>query len=238
MAYFNKGYIEFLENLHMQNSKLWFRENSKWYNLVVKEPFKDLLDDVLPEIRKIDPQISMETKEALFRINRDLRFSKSDIPYKTHMAAGFSRGGRKSPFAGFYLQIGRKLVAIGGGLPYIDREILRKIRMEISYRPEKFRQIIQTPDFKRLYENLLGEPDPELPRSFSEIATRIPVIARRQIYYSAFYKTEEVIFRDDLVSFIISHYKTGATLNEFLINAVSNFSKPVQKVSRRSIMEY
>jgi uncharacterized protein (TIGR02453 family) len=238
MTYFNKGYIDFLEELHKHNRKSWFRENNKWYNLAVKEPFKNLLDDILPEITKIDPKISMETKEALFRINRDLRFSNSDMPYKTHMAAGFSRGGRKSPYAGYYLQIGRKLIVIGGGLPYIDREVLRKVRMEISYKPEKFRQIIQSTDFKTLYGNLHGEPDAELPKSFLEIATRIPVIAKRQIYYSAFYKTEDVIFKDDLVEFILSHYKTGAPLNDFLINAVKNFSKPVGKLSRRRIMEH
>ena len=227
MIYFSKGYIEFLDQLNHNNNTHWFRENKKWYELTVREPFKKLLMDLLPKVNKMDPEIKMQAKEALFRISRDMRFSKHQYPYKTHMAAGFSKGGRKSKFAGYYLQIGRSVTAIGGGLPYLDREALRKIRIEIGYNQNKFNEIIQDPVFTGLYGSLLGEIDGELPNSFSDISASNPIISRKQIYYTAFYRTENIIFRKDLIPFIMNHYQAGYQLNSFLIHAVSNFKKSI-----------
>ena len=141
--HFNQGYIDFFNQLKHNNNKSWFDENRKWYELIVREPFKDLIDKLLPEIKKLDPEIRMEAKDALFRVNRDLRFSSDKEPYKTHMAAGFSRGGKKSQYAGFYLQIGLNHIVIGGGLPFIEKDVLRKIRIEIVYDREAFQEIIQ-----------------------------------------------------------------------------------------------
>jgi len=238
MIYFNHGYIEFLEQLNNHNNKKWFRDNKKWYELAVREPFKELVSDLIPEIQKIDLEIRMEPKDALFRINRDMRFSKYRHPYKTHMAAGFSRRGRKSALAGYYLQIGKKLTVIGGGLPYLDREILRKIRIEIGYNPEKFHEIINSSKFKNVYGSLLGEIDNDLPKSFLEIANSNPIIFKKQFYYAAFHKTEDVICRKDLVQFIISHFQAGTALNNFLINAVTNFIRPIQTKSSRKVLEF
>ena len=237
MIYFNHGYIEFLEQLNLHNNRDWFRKNKKWYELAVREPFKELVADLLPEIQKIDPDIKMEPKDALFRINRDMRFSKYQHPYKAHMAAGFTRSGRKSSLAGYYLQIGRKLTAIGGGLPYLDREILRKIRIEIGYNPEKFYSVLSEPEFQYLYGGVLGENDTELAKSFKEIANTLPIISKKQFYYTAFYKTEDVILKNDFVEFIIKHFMAGYPLNNFLINAVSNFTKPIPKRSPRKVLE-
>lgn len=237
MIYFNKGYINFLEELNNHNNKDWFHNNRKWYELAVREPFKKLLDDLAIEINGIDPEIRMESKDALFRINRDMRFSKYKLPYKTHMAAGFSRGGRKSQFAGFYLQIGRKYVAIGGGLPYLDREILRRVRIEIGYNPKAFDHIIKNEAFVNTYGGLLGERDMYLPKSFSDISKKSPIIAKKQLYYSAFYKTEDLIFDEDLLNNVVHHFEIGSQLNEFLIKAVSNFKKPLRLQNKRKVLE-
>jgi uncharacterized protein (TIGR02453 family) len=237
MVYFNKGYINFLRELENHNSKSWFQENKKWYELAAREPFKKLLDDLCIEIRSVDPEIHMEAKDALFRINRDMRFSKYKLPYKTHMAAGFSRGGRKSQFAGYYLQIGHKNVAIGGGLPYLDRQVLRRIRIEIGYNLEAFNRIINNEDFVNTYGNLLGEQDTHLPKSFSDISEQNPIIAKKQLYYSAFYKTEDIIYDEALISKIMHHFKVGSQLNDFLIKAVSNFKKPLKWQNKRKVFE-
>jgi uncharacterized protein (TIGR02453 family) len=238
MVYFNKGYINFLEQLNNHNNKDWFQDNKKWYELAVREPFKKLLEDLSVEIKTVDPEIHMESKDALFRINRDMRFSKYKLPYKTHMAAGFSRGGRKSQFAGYYLQIGRKYVAIGGGLPYLDREVLRRIRIEIGYNPEAFDSIINNTDFINTYGSLLGERDIHLPKSFSDISEKSPLIAKKQLYYSAFYKTEDLIFNEELLENILHHFEVGSQLNHFLIKAVSNFKKPLPWSSKRKVLEF
>ena len=72
MTHFSSGYIEFFSQLKENNNKEWFDENRKWYELIVREPFKALIDELLPTIKQLDGGIDMESKDALFRVNRDL----------------------------------------------------------------------------------------------------------------------------------------------------------------------
>jgi len=236
--HFSQGYIDFFYQLEKNNNKKWFTENKKWYELAVREPFKELIDKLIPEVKKLDEGIHMESKDALFRINRDLRFSRDKKPYKTHMAAGFSRGGRKSQFAGFYLQIGLKHIIIGGGLPFIEKDILRKIRIEIGYNNLEFKRIVNNPEFQTLFGFVHGENDKEPPKKFVGIYEENPLIANKQFYYGAFYKTEQLLFDNDFPALILKHFKVGVDFNKFLIKAISNFSKPSYSGSKRKVMEF
>jgi uncharacterized protein (TIGR02453 family) len=236
--YFNQGYVDFFQQLHQNNSKRWFGENRKWYELAVREPFKELIDDLLPEIKKLDEGNQMDAKDAMFRINRDLRFSQDKPPYNTHMAAGFSKGGRKSQYAGFFLQIGLKHIFIGGGLPFIEKEVLRKIRIEIGYNNKVFQRIIEDPEFKSLFGFVHGEHVKELPKSFIDIHEESPIIANKQFYYGAFYKTENWLFKSDFPAHILRHYKAGVIFNNFLIKAISDFTLPSFPSTKRQVLEF
>ena len=238
MAYFNRGYTDFFQQLSKNNSKRWFAENRKWYELAVREPFKDFLDELLPNIKELDEGIHMESKDALFRVNRDQRFSGDQPPYKTHMAAGFSRGGRKSLYAGFYLQFGLEHIIIGGGLPFIEKDALRKIRIEIGYNKDQFNRIIENPEFISLYGAILGENEKNLPKSFIDIYEDQPLIANKQFYYGALYKTEKWLFNNELLMHVINHFRVGVELNNFLIKAISNFSRPHQVSQKKRIVEF
>jgi len=236
--YFSQGYIDFFTQLNKNNSKNWFKENRKWYELAVREPFKVLIDDLLPEIKKLDEGIHMGSKEALFRINRDLRFSPNKKPYKTHMAAGFTQGGKKSQYAGFYLQIGMNHIVIGGGLPFIAKESLKKIRIEIAYNAEAFQRIIDNTEFKSLFGFIHGETEKEIPKNFVDIHEEHPMIANKQFYYGALYKTDQWLFRYELPELIIEHFKTGVDFNNFMIKAISKFADSLPKDSKRKILEF
>ena len=223
--YFNKAYIDFFDQLSKNNSKDWFNENKKWYELAVREPFKELIEELLPEVQKIDEKILMSSKDAMFRINHDLRFSDEKEPYKTHMAAGFTRGGRKSQYAGFYLQLGLHHTVIGGGLPFIEKEVLRKIRIEIGYSANEFKRIISDPNFRSYFGFVHGESEQAIPNAFSSIYEKTPIIANKQFYYGALYNTESILFKNDLPDLIMNHFRAGTDFNRFLIKAISNFAE-------------
>ncbi len=84
--------------------------------------------------KKDEDIAGLQAKKLLFRINRDVRFSKDKSPYKKNFAASFSRGGKKSVFAGYYLHIepGNNSF-IGGGVWSPEADILKKVRQEIDY---------------------------------------------------------------------------------------------------------
>jgi len=90
-------------------------------------------------------------KDCLFRINRDVRFSKDKSPYKTNFGASIKQGGKKSNFAGYYFHCEPGSSFVGGGLWMPDNTTLKKVRQEIDYSWNEFQAIINEPNFKAIY---------------------------------------------------------------------------------------
>ncbi len=147
--------LTFLKNLKKNNVKEWFDANRKSYD-AARADFIGLIDDVLKIHSKKDEDIApLNAKDSVFRINRDIRFSKDKTPYKTNLAAGFARGGKKSMYAGYYLHIepGNNSL-IGGGVWTPETDVLKKLRQEIDYSFEEFSNIIGSKSFQKEYGGL------------------------------------------------------------------------------------
>lgn len=150
--------IKFLVNLKKNNNKEWFDANRKIYELA-KADFTKLVDAILNSYCKKDAALAMLTnKDCMFRINRDVRFSKNKAPYKNNMAAYFVKGGKKSFLAGYYFHCepgGKSFV--GGGLYGGETGQIKKVRQEIDYNWSAFQQIINNKKFKQLFGTLSNE---------------------------------------------------------------------------------
>ena len=109
-------FVDFFQELEHNNYREWFNTNKKRFEKDVKAPFEDLTEEVIHLMQKIDPEITVTPRECVFRIYRDVRFSKNKEPYKTHMAAVVTRGGRKDmTWPGLYYQINHHGVSVAGG---------------------------------------------------------------------------------------------------------------------------
>jgi uncharacterized protein (TIGR02453 family) len=150
--------LKFLVNLKKNNSKEWFDANRKTYE-IAKADFTELVNSILQSYSKKDSALAMLTnKDCMFRINRDVRFSKNKAPYKSNMAAYFVKGGKKSFLAGYYFHCepgGKSFV--GGGLYGGETDQIKKARQEIDYNWEEFQQIIGNKKFKQLFGKLSNE---------------------------------------------------------------------------------
>ena len=94
-------------------------------------------------------------KDCVFRINRDVRFSKNKDPYKTNMGASINSGGKKAMTAGYYFHFepgGKSFV--GGGLYMAEPDKIKKVRQEIDYNWTDFKKILDNKKFKQQYNNL------------------------------------------------------------------------------------
>ena len=101
----SKEIINFLSSLEKNNNRNWFLENKALYEQTRSE-FEIFVNLLIHELRQIDKELSSLTaKECIFRIYRDVRFSKDKSPYKNNIGAYFVRGGKKSGFAGYYIHI-------------------------------------------------------------------------------------------------------------------------------------
>ncbi len=129
-----KETLKFLKNLKSHNDRTWFEEHRKQYT-EARADFEQFITEVIAAFSKHNDEISWLTaKNCIFRINRDVRFSKDKSPYKTNMGAGLNKGGKKAPFVDYYFHCEPDNKSfVGGGLWLPEAKNLKKVRQEIDY---------------------------------------------------------------------------------------------------------
>lgn len=220
MAYFDHRFLEFFESLSLDNSKAFFDRSRKVYGDAVKRPFAELVSEMVARIAEHEIDLSQEPSDAIFRINRDLRFSRDKSPYKTHVGAMISSRGRKElGWPGFYIQLSHEGVMVAGGAYMPDREMVQRIRSRIAMDPETFADVIGRPAFKAVYGGIQGERLKRVPREFQETYEEQPLVANKQWYFVA-EEDPETILRDDLADRLMGKYVAGFEVSEYLRAAI------------------
>ena len=142
----------FLRSLKRNNNREWFHAHKEEYEQFLKLPMQSLAQD-LGDHFHFAPDINFDPKKAIFRINRDVRFSNDKSPYKTNIGA-FFRLGLKSKFEdtpGLYVHFEDGEVFSAGGLYMPSARQIRLIRLSIQNDPESFLKIIEDKKFKRRF---------------------------------------------------------------------------------------
>lgn len=146
--------LRFLTQLKKNNNKAWFDAHRPQYE-AAKIDFSNFIQLLIDALQKTDTTITgLTSKECMFRINRDVRFSKNKQPYKTNFGASIKRGGRKSSFAGYYFHCEPGNSFIGGGLWMPEAAQLKNVRQEIDYNWEELQSILKEKNFKKFYGDL------------------------------------------------------------------------------------
>src|SRR5262245_58442176 len=127
MRHFGPESLAFLRGLARNNNRTWFEAHRDDYESSVKQPMADLVEEVDLRLARLAPEIMGDPKRSVFRIHRDVRFSRDKSPYKTHAACWFFHGrgsakvGREAHGGGagfyFHLQPGASLVGGGCWMP-------------------------------------------------------------------------------------------------------------------------
>ena len=214
-----KAYSDFFKELAKNNHKEWFHANKKRYENEVKAPFLNLLDELLPKLIAWDDRILPDPKKALFRINRDIRFSKDKSPYNTIMKAGFSPGGKKSELPGYYLGIDAENVHVGGGLFMVSTPELKNVRKYIADHAPKLIQIVEDSKFRNAFGVLKGEKAKRLDKEFLEVAEKTDLIYHKQFYAFAEFPVSPFYGSNRLVDEIIGHFEIINPLSAYLKKA-------------------
>jgi len=144
--------LQFLIDLSFNNNKAWFDDNRLTYE-AAREDFLAFIGEVIHASSRFDPTIKgLSPRDCMFRINRDIRFSKDKSPYKIHFGASISAGGRKQmDTAGYYFHLEPGRSFAGGGLYNPGADKLQSIRSHISLDYDTFLSKALTPQFKRVY---------------------------------------------------------------------------------------
>jgi len=169
MATITKNTFQFLKELKQNNKRDWFLENKPRYEEIKKE-FEVFIDALIAEISKFDNSIGHHTgKECIFRIYRDVRFSKDKSPYKTHLGAHITSAAKKSEIhsrAGYYIHIGPGESMLAGGAYLPQGSWIKAIRKEIDYNANDLKKIINGVSFKKYFGDIEGEKLKKAPKGY------------------------------------------------------------------------
>lgn len=222
MAYFTTDFNAFFIDLAANNHKDWFHDNRKRYEKSVKKPFEIFIADALKEIAKNDPSVKITAKDAIFRINKDIRFSQDKSPYKLDRSAILSSAGRKDhSVPGFYVSLGPEHVAFGGGAYFLPADSLSKVRHTIIKQPDSFKKLVADKRFNSVYSNgLQGDENKRLPKDVAAHAENIPLLYKKQLYYMN-HLDPGLVSSDKLMDTLLEHYHAAFELQQFLREAVA-----------------
>ena len=154
--------LKFLTQLKKNNNKPWFDANRAQYE-AARIDFSNFIQLVIEAVQKTDTTVTgLMSKDCMFRINRDIRFSNDKTPYKAHFGASIKRGGRKSAFAGYYFHLEPGNSFIGGGMWMPEAPALKNMRQEVDYNWEEFQGLLQEKNFKKVYGDVYKGTDVSL----------------------------------------------------------------------------
>jgi len=218
--HFTDDFLQFFRELEKNNRKEWFDENRKRYTKSVKEPFYAFVDHLIGLVNQYDPEVQITAKDAVMRINRDIRFSPDKTPYNVHYGAIISSAGRKDKSVpGLFIRFSPEYVGIFGGAHGIDKHQLQKIRSTIAADPEKFSKLISNKDFKSKFGEIQGEKHKRIPSEFKDLFEEQPLIANKEFYYVARLDPENIT-SPNLDETIMNYWHAADPLRRFLSAAL------------------
>ena len=167
---FSSDLVKFYEDLTANNDRTWFHANKQRYRDVVLYPMCDFISALAPMLEDIAPFYIADPRPnggSVFRIHRDVRFSKDKTPYKQHLACQFRhQAGKDAHAPGFYMHIDLNSVRFGGGLWQPPAPKLALIRAEIDKNPEKWQSILDDEEFTAEFGGISGDGLKRAPKGY------------------------------------------------------------------------
>lgn len=199
MSQIKKSTLSFLKQLAKNNDREWFKDNKKEYE-AGRENVAEFAQALMDRLLETDVLATENGKKSMFRIYRDVRFSKNKDPYKTNFAGQFVRDG-KLRRGGYYYNVspvGEWRSFIGGGFYGMEKHDLKRIREELAVDASEMRAIIADKDFVRIFGEMQGEKLKTAPRGYEKDHKNIDLLRYKQFYAGRNFTDKEVLSKDFL----------------------------------------
>ncbi len=211
--------LNFLEALKNNNNKEWFDKNREVYKKA-KTVFDSFVNILILEAKKVDKSIDItEPKESVFRIFRDVRFSKNKSPYKTNFGAYIKRGGRKSIYPGYYIHIEPGDSFIAGGIYMPEPGVLKAVRERIFEYTDEFKAILNSAEFKKHFDGMYDEKLKNSPRGFPKDFPDVELLKYKHYIVSEPVK-DKFWLSPNVIKNIKGIFKAQYPFNQFINKAI------------------
>jgi uncharacterized protein (TIGR02453 family) len=171
---FQKNSFKFLKDLQKNNNRDWFTEHKPAF-VDIQKQVKEVFLEMQGKLEKHDDIDKMK----IYRIYRDVRFSKDKTPYNPRLAVSFSRLGKELR-GGYFLEIKPGGALLGGGFWQPEKEDLLRIRKEIEQDATEFRDILEDKDYIKYFGGQFeGDELKSAPRGFDKEHKDIDLLRKK-----------------------------------------------------------
>ena len=195
-AAFTAPTLAFMRDLVNNNNREWFHANRPRYD-AAKTELIHVVERVLAGLSPVEPLANTAPKDCIFRINRDIRFSKEKAPYKSNLAFAIGPGGRHSGRIDYYVHIqpGNQSF-IGAGMWKPTPANLAKFRQEVDYNAAELKGVIEADEFKTYFPEASGEVMKTTPKGYPADHPEIELLRRKELFFIHRYTDKEVLKAD------------------------------------------
>lgn len=213
-THIHKETLNFLVELKGNNKRDWFNSNKDLYH-TAHQNLCDFVSVLIEKIAQFDNSVDgLDPKKCIFRIYKDIRFSKDKSPYKTHFGAIISENGL-SGSSGYYLHIEPDASMLGGGAYHPEPDLLRQIRQKISQNPDAYTKIIKNSHFKKNFGEISGERLKNVPKGFDKNNPMSNYLKLKD--FVMIHKIDnEKLLSEDFADYCATIFKSMVSFNSFL----------------------
>jgi uncharacterized protein (TIGR02453 family) len=224
--------LAFLSDLKANNNRDWFQAHKADYEQYVKAPMVECVLALGEELGDFGNELITAPDKAIYRIYRDVRFSKDKSPYKTHVAAVFSpRGYDKHAAAGLYFHFSPEELLVGGGIYAPGSTELLAIRERIAGGPDEFRSILKDRTFRRRFGEMTGAQLKRIPKGFPADHPAADLLVYKQFLAGA--KLDPRIVQTPKLSpQLVKHFRA---IEPFLVFLNSGLARTNREPPRRGL---
>jgi uncharacterized protein (TIGR02453 family) len=220
---FPKDFFAFFRDLKAHNERPWFEANKQRFRESVQAPMSDFIAAMAPRLAKISNHFTADPRPnggSMFRIYRDVRFSKDKRPYKEHAACHFRHALGKDVHApGFYMHFAPGEVFFGSGLWMPPPESLSKIREAIVGKPAAWKKVLEDRTFRKHFDGVKGEALTRPPRGFDPAHPYIEDIKRKS-FFAMREADQKLALSSALVDEVAGSFAALSPLMKFLCTAL------------------
>ena len=221
-VYFTPALFDFLRKLTRNNNRDWFLKNKPKYEADVRDPALRFIADLGPQLHRVSPHLVADPRPiggSLFRINRDVRFSKDKSPYKTAVGMSFGHdAGREAAAPGFYLQLAADESFAGGGVHMPDTPTLNRVRDAIVADTTGWKKIVTAKKFAPMFVNM-GESLKRPPQGYDPEHPFVDDLKRKSYTWHAHF-TEADVCSPDFMTRYVESCTVAAPYTAFLARAL------------------
>jgi uncharacterized protein (TIGR02453 family) len=210
-----KPTLNFLRQLQKNNNKPWFDQHRAAYE-TARGSFEELVNVLIDELSRYENLAGVSAKDCMFRINRDVRFSRDKSPYKTNMGASIAPGGRKAQTMGYYIHIApHDESMLAGGLHMPMPAQLAKFRQAVDRDAREFKKITSSKSFVQYFGKIEGDKLSTAPQGYPRDHPQIELLKLKQVV-TAHHLSDEQVLSPDLANHTIKAFKAMKPFLDYL----------------------